>query len=178
MANPNWMDYVGVTAGIVGMVTGISGAVMGYVGYRRSNQIKALDMRLALRKDLSEARESVTTLRELMASAAGSRRATLAARGLYRSGNMVVWEQALEADRVEVEKIAAAIQSEGTDFAALSETQLETDLVAAHKIKTSLTTFIKKYRGELAADDDAQNQIMQQHTAMAAARMQAAKQPR
>ncbi|WP_155774370.1 hypothetical protein [Burkholderia pseudomultivorans] len=64
------------------MATGLFGAVMGYVGYRRSNQIKALDMRLALRKDLGEARESVTMLRELMASAAGSRRATLAARGL------------------------------------------------------------------------------------------------
>lgn len=172
------VDYVGALTGIVGMVTGISGAIMGYVGYRRSNQIKALDMRLALRKDLGEARELVTILRELMTSAAGSRRATLAARGLYRSGNMVVWEQMLEADRAEVEKIVASIRSEGADFAALPEAQLETELVTAHKIKTSLSTLVEKYRGELAIDSDARGQIMQQHTAMAAARMQVTKQPR
>ncbi|MCQ9371797.1 hypothetical protein NQ024_11240, partial [Corynebacterium sp. 35RC1] len=95
--------------GLVGMMTGISGAVMGYLGYRRSNQIKALDLRLALRKDLGEARESITTLRQLMADAEASRKATLAARGLGRSGAMVVWEQTLETDRAEVTKISAAI---------------------------------------------------------------------
>ncbi|EDT41774.1 hypothetical protein [Burkholderia ambifaria] len=164
MADSDW-------AGYVGMATGLFGAVMGYVGYRRSNQIKALDMRLALRKDLGEARESVTMLRELMASAAGSRRATLAARGLGRSGAMVIWEQALEADRTTIEQIAASIRSEGTDFAALSEAQLETELVAVHKIKMSLATLVEKYRGELAADDDTRRQIGQQQTAIAAARM-------
>ena len=178
MADPTWTDYVGAVAGVVGMVTGISGAVMGYIGYRRTNQIKALDLRLSLRKDLSEARDAITTIRELMSSAEGSRRATLAARGLYKSGAMVVWEQALEADRTEVTKIAAAILSEGTDFAALSEAQLETELVAAHKIKMNLSGLVAKYRGELAADDDTRRQIGEQHTAMAAARMQAAKPPR
>ena len=178
MANPSWTDYVGAVAGIVGMVTGISGAIMGYIGYRRSNQIKALDMRLALRKDLEDARESITTLRELMASAAGSRRATLAARGLGRSGAMVVWEQQLEFNRATVEQIAASIVSEGTDFAALSVEQLESEILAAHKIKTNLFTLIEKYRGELAADDDARRQIGEQHTAMAAARIQAAQSPR
>lgn len=171
MPNPSWTDYVGVMSGIVGMLTGISGAVMGYIAYRRSNQIKALDMRLALRKDLEEVREAVTTLRELMSSAEGSRRATLAARGLYKSGNMVVWERTLEADRAEVAKITAAILSEGTDFAALSEAQLETELVAVHKIKTGLSKLVEKYRGELAADDDIRRQIGQQQTAIAAARM-------
>jgi len=171
MAGADWTNYVGAATGVVGMVTGICGAAMGYIGYRRSNQIKALDMRLVLRKDLGEAREAVTTVRELMSSAEGSRRATLAARGLSRSGNMVVWERTIEADRAEVAKIAAAILSEGTDFATLSEAQLETELVAAHKIKMSLFKLVEKYRGEIAADDDARRQIGQQATAMAAARM-------
>lgn len=173
MPNPGWTDYVGAAAGIVGMVTGISGAIMGYVAYRRSNQIKALDLRLALRKDLGEARESITTVRDLMVSAAGSRRATLAARQLGRSGAMDAWEQALEADRAEVTKIAAAIPHEGTDFSAMSEKQLESEIIAAHKLKTSLSTLVEKYRSEVAADDDARRQIGQQATAIAAARIQA-----
>lgn len=162
------------------MVTGISGAVMGYIGYRRSNQIKALDMRLDLRKALSDSHESLTTLRALMESAVGSRRAVLAAKGLYRSGNMVAWEQALETDRAEVEKIAASIRNEDANFAALSVEQLESETVAAHRVKASLSALVEKYRGEIAADDDARRQIGQQQTAMAAARMSqhAAKPPR
>lgn len=164
MANADWPGYVG-------MATGIFGAGMGFLAYRRTNQIKALDLRLELRKGLGEARESITTIRELMASAAGSRRANLAARGLSKSGNMVALEQSLEADRAAVEQIAASILSEGTDFAALSEAQLETELINAHKIKTSLAKFVEKYRSELAADADARTQMAHQATAMAAARM-------
>jgi len=171
MANPSWTDFVGVVAGVVGMVTGISGTVMGYLGYRRSNQIKALDLRLALQKDLGEARASITTLRQLMADADGSRKATLAARGLARSGAMVGWEQALATDRAEVTKISAAIPREGSDFAGMSEKQLESEIIAAHKLKTSLSTLVEKYRGELATDADLRGQIGQLATAMAAARM-------
>ncbi|TAM38245.1 MAG: hypothetical protein EPN61_14015 [Burkholderiaceae bacterium] len=171
MTNPSWTDFAGVVTGVVGMVTGISGAVMGYLGYRRSNQIKALDLRLSLRKDLGEARESITTLRQLMADAEGSRKETLAARGISRSSAMVFWEQSLATDLAEVTRIAAVIPREGIDFAAMSEKQLESEIIAAHKIKTSLSTLIEKYRGELAVDADLRRQIGQQATAMAAARM-------
>ena len=180
MGAPSWTDYVGAVAGVVGMVTGISGAVMGYLGYRRSNQIKALDLRMALQKDLGAARACVTTVRELMASAHGSQRATLAARGLSQSSAIDAWEKRLEVDRAEVATLAAAIPREGTDFAALSEAQLEAALINAHKIKIGLSTLIERYRGEIAADDEARRQIAQQATAMAAARMSqhAAKPPR
>ncbi|BDD94274.1 MULTISPECIES: hypothetical protein [unclassified Pandoraea] len=42
----DWTGYVGV-------VTGVAGMAMGFRGYRRSNQIKALDLRLELRKGLA-----------------------------------------------------------------------------------------------------------------------------
>lgn len=32
------------------MVTGIAGAIMGYVSYRKSSQIKALDLRIELKR--------------------------------------------------------------------------------------------------------------------------------
>jgi hypothetical protein len=167
----SWTDYVGAVAGVVGMATGIVGAVMGFVAYRRTNQNKAIDMRVALQKDLPEVRESIGIVRESMASAAGSRRNVLAARGLAQSGAMVVWEQTLEAGRAQIEKIAASIRSEGANFASLSLDQLESETVAIHKIKTSLSTLVEKYRDELAADHDARRQIGQQHTAIAAARI-------
>jgi hypothetical protein len=46
MAEPHCTGYVGIATGIVGSITGIAGEIMGYVSYRRSNNIKALDVRL------------------------------------------------------------------------------------------------------------------------------------
>jgi hypothetical protein len=171
MPAPSWTDYIGALTGVVGMATGISGAVMGFVAYRRTNRNKAIDMRIALQKDLVEVRGSIGVVRESMASAAGSRRNVLAARGLAKSGAMAVWEQTVEADRVQIEKIAASIPSEGANFASLSLEQLESETVATHKIKTGLTALAEKYRGEIAADHDSRREIGQQHTAIAAARI-------
>ncbi|WP_334070665.1 hypothetical protein [Burkholderia ambifaria] len=152
------------------MATGLFGAVMGYVGYRRSNQIKALDLRLELRKGLASAHESLSTLRELLDAAAPSRMATLAARGLGRSGASVAWEQALNADRAEVDRLAASLRDEATDFRDYSAEKLESEIVSVHKSAAGLASLITKYRNELAADDDARRMIAQNMTAINAAR--------
>ncbi|WP_186091147.1 hypothetical protein [Burkholderia gladioli] len=167
MADASWTDYFG----IVGMVTGVFGAIMGYVGYRRSNQIKALDMRVALRKDLAEAWGTIATLRKMMTDANASRQATLAARGLGHSGAWVAWEQNLETDRAELEEVVAATRGEDADFSALSERQLETELVTIHKVKATISTLLDKYRGEIAADDETRRQIAHQMAAITAARI-------
>jgi hypothetical protein len=153
------------------MVTGIFGAVMGFVGYRRSNQIKALDLRLELRKALGDTHESLSTLRPLMDNATGSRRGILAAKSSARSGAMVAFERMVEVDRAALDNIAPTIRSEDADFAAMSAEQLESEIVAIHKIKTSLSALFEKYRGEMAKDDEDRRQLVQQHTTIAAARM-------
>ena len=54
MAEPHWAGYVGMVTGVIGAITGIAGAIMGYIGYRRSNKLKSLDLRLELRKSISD----------------------------------------------------------------------------------------------------------------------------
>jgi len=54
MAEPHWTAYVGIVTGAIGAVTGIAGAIMGFIGYRRSTAIKALDLRLDLRKGIAK----------------------------------------------------------------------------------------------------------------------------
>ena len=49
MTDPHWTSYVGMVADIVGAITGISGAIMGYISYRKSNEIESLGLRLELR---------------------------------------------------------------------------------------------------------------------------------
>jgi hypothetical protein len=76
------MSFVGVITGVVGTVTGIAGAAMGYVGYRRSVKMKALDLRLELRK-------AENTLRDRRSAPAPSRpRQPLARRGRCRDGDV------------------------------------------------------------------------------------------
>ncbi|MFY4698783.1 hypothetical protein [Burkholderia glumae] len=154
MADGSWTDYVGTA-------TGILGAVMGFMGYRRSSQVKSLDLRLELRKSVSDSHTTLATLRGMIDLAARSRPAVLAAQGLYQSGNRIAWEQALGTDKAEVDKIAASIRGENVDYTALSSETLESEIVAAHKANSSLNALIEKYRGELAADDEARRRIVQ-----------------
>jgi hypothetical protein len=158
-------------ASYVGMVTGTIGTVMGVIAYVRSNQIKKLDLRLELRKALGDAHEALSTLRAVIDSAANSRPRVLAMRGLGRSGNAVTWDRDVEVDHAEVERLAALLRSENAGFTALSAEQLESEIVAAHKLKASMDTLIKKYRGELSADDEARRQRHQEIVTMTAAQM-------
>lgn len=164
--------------GVVGAVTGVAALVVSVIAYRRSNQVKSLDMRLELRKVVGESHGSLTNLRSLIEYAAGSRRAVLAARGQVRSGAMQLWEQTLTTDRAEIARIAAALRSEAADFAALPVNNLEEELVAAYKLKASLSTLVEKYRAEVTADNDSRRQIGEEQTAITAARIQAARPPR
>ncbi|MFD1027679.1 hypothetical protein ACFQ3P_32690 [Paraburkholderia sabiae] len=147
----------------MGTAAGIFGAVMGFLGYKRSSQIKSLDLRLELRKAVSDSHTTLATLRGTMDLAARSRPAVLAAQGLYNSGNRVVWEQALNTDKAEVDRLAASIRGEDADYSALSSEALESEIVASHKVNTVLNALIDKYRGELATDDEARRQIAQFH---------------
>jgi hypothetical protein len=68
--------------GIIGSVTGIAGAIMGYVSYQRSNKFKTLDLYLELRKALNNFNSDVKKARELNDKANKSRLAVNAARGI------------------------------------------------------------------------------------------------
>src|SRR6266508_6461106 len=56
MPDPASLSIIRAVTGLIGGITGIAGLVVGYIGYRRSQQIKALDLRLELRKQVSDLR--------------------------------------------------------------------------------------------------------------------------
>lgn len=61
MSDPDWLSYAGV-------ITGIAGATMGYISYRRTGKMKTLDLRLELRKAVNDLRSSVESLPSLLGS--------------------------------------------------------------------------------------------------------------
>ena len=91
--DPATLALIGAVTGVLGAVTGIAGFVLGVIGYRRSNQIKALDLRLELRKRRADLQLMLDDLAPLLHRAQGSRGAVLAATGLARSGAHEVWKK-------------------------------------------------------------------------------------
>jgi hypothetical protein len=65
MFSPPTFD-IGTVTGIIGAITEPAGCVIGWISYWRSQQIKTLDLRLELRKQVSAVRvdiEALTALR-------------------------------------------------------------------------------------------------------------------
>jgi hypothetical protein len=55
-----------MATGVVGAVTGIAGAIMGYVSFRRSITLKSLDMRLELGKALNNVHAGLSQIEKLI----------------------------------------------------------------------------------------------------------------
>lgn len=146
----------------IGIITGIIGTVTGCLAYWKSKQVKLLDLRLELRKSIASAHHELSMARSGIDLGARSRRAVLAATGHGNSGNMVKWNQDVDADAAKLDQIAATIRSETADFTALSDEQLESEIVAAHRIVAELTAIVTRYRETLAADDDRRREIRQE----------------
>src|SRR3990172_4173107 len=104
MAEPHWTAYVGMAAGILGAITGISGAVMGFVSYRLSRNIKVLDLRLELRKLINEIEVSLARLPGLLDYANQSRQRVAAMTG--QAGALQLWNQQFEQDKVRLTELA------------------------------------------------------------------------
>lgn len=146
-------DYVGTITGVIGAITGTAGAIMGCRAYRRTNKIKALDLRLELRRELSDAHALVRSIGTLLDEADRSRQAMMAAVGLGGSGAMTVWGQALIENRKRIKQILTVLRPEKHDFKDYSAEQLESELVSLHGSKRDLEALDAKYRAAMAEDD-------------------------
>lgn len=151
---PSVTDYIGTVTGAVGMVVGIYSLI-------RTHKIKSLDLRLELRTIVADVHLALATARGLLTLGDRSRQRVLAARGLGSSGAMEAWRQAVERDQTGLDGIAATARSEDADFTALSQEQLESEVVAARKARARLAELIEKYRAAYAEDDEMRREIRQ-----------------
>jgi hypothetical protein len=158
-----WLAYVGAVTGIVGMITGAA-------GYVRAGRMKALDLRLELRKSETATRTTLDQLPGLIDHADGSRNAVHAATGNSKSGANELWRQGCAADRLAVAELQKEFPVPGNDYRALSAGDLESRLVSIDALRLKVTHMHAKYLAALAADDKTREQIRAQHTAIATRR--------
>jgi hypothetical protein len=159
VADADWLSYAGAIAGVVGAITGIAGSVLGYIAYRRSDELKALDLRLELRKNTRSLADEANELIPLLQSARKSKAAVSAANGTYRSGATEKWMAEWERDKKRVEEFLVEVPNPEDKFLGLSPSTLETKLVEVHRLKQSAFRVRTKYSDSVAEDESARAQI-------------------
>lgn len=155
MSAPLWMSYVALAAGAIGALAGSAGAVMGYIGYRRTRDLKKLDLRLLLRKAEGDARLSLAALKKLIDSARESRMVVAVASGPLGSGDLAKWSHEIEEDQREVTQIGRRLDGHGGDsYSGLGSGELENRIVELHTLQARIDQLKHKYGAHLEADDE------------------------
>jgi hypothetical protein len=153
MFSPPTFD-IGSVTGIIGAITGPAGCLIGWISYRRSQQIKALDLRLELRKQVSDVRVEVQALPTLLGRAQASRNAVRAAMGRgQQSGDNVIWKAELENDLKTVQALARVLSDTTETYQRSNSQELENKLVEVHALSAKVAQFRNKYETALISDD-------------------------
>jgi hypothetical protein len=160
MADPVWLGYAGAITGGVGAVTGIAGSVLGYIAYRRSDQLKALDLRLELRKNVASLIADASELLPLLEYAQKSKLAVAAAMGMYKSGATEMWVSEYEVDKTTTTSLIEKLPNSVEEYAELLPTELESKIVEIHIQQDSVSRLRKKYEESLTKDDKARVQTV------------------
>ena len=159
MSDPNWLIYLGATTGVIGAVTGIAGAVMGYISYRRSGEMKALDLRLELRRAQVDYCAPVRELPALLERAKASRTAVSAATGMLGSGALQHWSSEWEKDEALASTWVGELPSTDANRASAGHQELESELVQVHEQHGHAVRLRDKYLASLAEDDHQRDHI-------------------
>ncbi len=158
MFSPAMLD-IGAVPGIIGAITGPAGCVIGWISYRRSQQIKALDLRLELRKQVSDVCADIEALPTLLEGARASRSAVSAAMGVLQSGASEIWKAALETDLTTVQALARELPDADETFQHSKPQKLENKLVEVHALAVKVARLRGKYETAFASDDKERDRI-------------------
>ena len=153
MSEPAWLSYTGAITGIIGAGTGIAGAIMGYIGYRRTKQLKALDLRVELRKLLADLHTLFAELPALLELAKRSRTRVASATGGYQSGAMSKWLSDWDIDQALERNLHTQLPDADETYSSTSQPELETTLIQLYSLQTTAAGLRDRYKAELAADD-------------------------
>jgi hypothetical protein len=151
---------MGNVTGIVGAVTGPAGCVIGWISYRRSQQIKKLDLRLELRKQMSGVRAEIEALPVLLEKAKASRSAVRAAMGRgQQSGDNLIWKDELEGDLKTAQALAGELPDPVETYRHSKPRELEDKLVDVDVLAAKAAQLRNKYQAALARDDEDRDYI-------------------
>jgi hypothetical protein len=140
-------------------VVAVGGGILGFIAYRNSREMKALELRVQLRTRHHDFAQLVDHIRPLMASALQSRRNVNAAIGLSRNGQETAFLDE-HADALDEWALLADEKSKpAPNYRKLNFGELEARLVDLHALLLRAESLKSKYKATLAADDKMREQI-------------------
>ena len=172
MAGQVWLNYAGAIGGFIGSVTGIGGLVLGILAFRRTGQLKALDLRLELRRCERVLRSDADGIVKLLESAKASHSRLSAAQGCYHSGAMQHWLAEWEADLANAKALLEQVNALGETGKPLLQDHLEGRLNAVQDLQHWLDKLACKYTDSLTEDNEGRVQLRADQRAATQARME------
>ncbi|HTV85498.1 MAG TPA: hypothetical protein VME63_08830 [Dyella sp.] len=146
MAIPDWVSYVSLAGGIVGTISGC-------LAYRRTGQLKALDLRLELRKVDSELRNFFSPLSAKLDYAKRSRERIAAVTGGVQSGPMQKWLAEYNEDLSNFHRMEASLPTPSESYRSDAAATLESKLVMRHNLMIDAKALLAKYEASVVRDD-------------------------
>ena len=172
MTGEVWLSYAGSIGGLIGALTGIGGVILGALAFRRTGQLKALDLRLELRRCERMLTSEDADIVELLESAKKSHTRLGAAQGGYRSGAMQHWLAEWDTDLANAKLLREQVIALGTASNSMSQGDLEIRLNAVQDLQHKLGKLAGKYNGSLIKDDEGRVQLRADQRAAMQARME------
>ncbi|MGY5453204.1 hypothetical protein ACVFI8_20005 [Agarivorans sp. MS3-6] len=163
MSDPHWTSYVGMVTGIVGSIAGITGAIVASLSLKKTREIKALDLRLTLKKNVNEFRSLLIETEELLPKIDNSRKRVFSATGKLGSGERKKWEMDFEKDTDSLEVISNTFQRAEKDLDTESYNGLEHKLDSLNQLKYRLDSIYKKYSDAYQDDEKTRARIKDFH---------------
>ncbi|WP_097459914.1 hypothetical protein [Mangrovitalea sediminis] len=170
MPEPDWLAYTGAITGIIGAVAGVAGAITACIALRRTKELKALDLRLELRRMEGTLQSDIQDLIPLLERAKTSYTRLAAAQGKFGSGATEEWISQWEADIAEARELVAGSTVLDIDCTGFSQAALEARLVTVHKLQNQVGKFAQKYQDSLAVDCHGREQLRADQRALMQAR--------
>ena len=159
MASQDWLTFISVIGGAVGALTGIGGLVLAILAFRRTGQLKSLDLRLELRSCERALRSDASDIVQLLENAKASHTRLGAAQHNYHSGAMQHWLTEWGTDLARAKSLSQQVAALGTAGKALSQAGLEARLNEVQNLQHELAKLSGKYSGLLAKDDVGRAQL-------------------
>ena len=159
MSEQNWLIYTGAITGVIGAVTGVAGAVLAFFAFRRTSQLKALDLRLELRRTEATLQLEIFNLVPLLEHAKLSHTRLAAAQGSFHSGATKHWISEWDSDILEANALTDGASVLDADCIKLTQPQLVARLINVHKLQGQVSQLSDKYKKSLAADDVARERL-------------------
>ena len=154
----DWLDYASAIGSVIGIITGLVGLGFAIAAFRRTKDLKVLDLRVELKKADACLRLSGKELPDLIGRADQSHQHSLAADGLGLSGAWELWKRQVEEDTKRTQEILALLPADVKSYANLEAGALENQLIASHALQLRIDRLTEKYAKTLADDHDAVKQ--------------------